>query len=203
MSRYRNARRQAADVQRIVTGTIAQFGRLDILVNNAGVQLQRSIEETSEADWDRVMAVNVKGMFLCIRSVLDPMRRNGRGSIINIGSYDGFVADPNFVAYCASKGAVHALTRAVAVDTGKDGIRCNVICPGWIETEMLQDYYDHLPDPAAARAGIAALHPVGRTGQPADVANLAVWLASDESSFCSGQQFVVDGGFTAQAPQPR
>ena len=194
---------QAADVQRIVTGTIAQFGRLDILVNNAGVQLQRSIEETSEADWDRVMAVNVKGMFLCIRSVLDPMRRNGRGSIINIGSYDGFVADPNFVAYCASKGAVHALTRAVAVDTGKDGIRCNVICPGWIETEMLQDYYDHLPDPAAARAGIAALHPVGRTGQPADVANLAVWLASDESSFCSGQQFVVDGGFTAQAPQPR
>jgi NAD(P)-dependent dehydrogenase (short-subunit alcohol dehydrogenase family) len=194
---------QAADVQKIVAGTIARFGRLDILVNNAGVQLQRSIEETSEADWDRVMAVNVKGMFLCIRAVLDPMRRNGGGAIVNIGSYDGFVADPNFTAYCASKGAVHALTRAVAVDTGRDGIRCNVICPGWIETEMLQDYYDHLPDPAAARAGIAALHPVGRTGQPADVANLAVWLASDESSFCSGQQFVVDGGFTAQAPQPR
>ena len=194
---------RTADVERIVAQAVSEFGRLDILVNNAGIQLQRSIEETSEADWDEVMDVNVKGMFLYIKAALGPMRRSGGGAVINIGSYDGFVADPNFAAYCASKGAVHALTRAVAVDLGRDNIRCNVICPGWIETEMLEDYYDHLPDPAAARAGIAGLHPVGRTGRPADVANLAVWLASDESAFCTGQQFVVDGGFTAQAPQPR
>ena len=191
------------DAARIVAYAVERFGGLDILVNNAGIQLQKSLEETSEAEWDEVMAVNVKGIFLCTRAALPALRRRGGGAIINIGSYDGFLADPNFSAYCASKGAAHALTRAMAVDLGRDGIRCNVICPGWIETEMVEDYIAHLPDPVAARASIESLHPVGRTGRPADIASLALWLASDESSFFTGQQFVADGGFTARAPQPR
>jgi meso-butanediol dehydrogenase/(S,S)-butanediol dehydrogenase/diacetyl reductase len=194
---------QAEDAARIVAHAVERFGGLDILVNNAGIQLQKSLEETSEAEWDEVMAVNVKGIFLCTRAALPALRRRGGGTIINIGSYDGFLADPNFTAYCASKGAVQALTRAMAVDLGKEGIRCNVICPGWIETEMVEDYIAHLPDPAAARANIESLHPIGRTGRPADIASLALWLASDESSFFTGQQFVADGGFTARAPQPR
>jgi len=194
---------RAQDAARIVAHAVERFGGLDILVNNAGIQLQKSFEETSEAEWDEVMAVNVKGIFLCTRAALPALRRRGGGAIVNIGSYDGFLADPNFSAYCASKGAAHALTRAMAVDLGRDGIRCNVICPGWIETEMVEDYIAHLPDPGAARASIESLHPVGRTGRPADIASLALWLASDESSFFTGQEFVADGGFTARAPQPR
>jgi len=192
----------AEDAATIVTEAVNRFGSLDILVNNAGIQLQKSLEETTEAEWDEVMAVNVKGVFLYSRAAAQALRRRGKGSIINIGSYDGFLADPNFAAYCASKGAVHALTRAIAIDLGKHGIRCNAICPGWIETEMVEDYIAHLPDPAAARANIESLHPIGRTGSPADIASLAVWLASDESAFFTGQQFVADGGFTARAPQP-
>ena len=192
---------RAEDAARIAAEAVARFGGIDILVNNAGIQIQKSMEETTEAEWDEVMAVNVKGIFLCSRAALPALRRRG-GSIINIGSYDGFLADPNFTAYCASKGAVQALTRAMAVDLGKDGIRCNVICPGWIETEMVEDYIAHLPDPAATRARIESLHPVGRTGRPSDIASLALWLASEESSFFTGQIFVADGGYTARAPQP-
>jgi len=193
---------RSADAAAIVAEAVRRFGGLDILVNNAGIQLQKPLEETSEADWDAVMAVNAKGAFLCSRAAAPELRRRGGGSIINIGSYDGFLADPNFSAYCASKGAVQALTRAIAIDLGKDRIRCNVICPGWIETEMVEDYIAHLPDPAASRARIDAMHPIGRTGKPADIASLALWLASDESAFFTGQQFVADGGFTAKAPQP-
>lgn len=193
---------RADDAAGIVAEAVRRFGGLDILVNNAGIQLQKSLEETSEAEWEEVMAVNVKGVFLCSRAAAPELRRRGGGCIINIGSYDGFLADPNFSAYCASKGAVQALTRAIAIDLGKDGIRCNVICPGWIETEMVEDYIAHLPDAAAARARIEGLHPIGRTGKPADIASLALWLASDESAFFTGQQFVADGGFTARAPQP-
>jgi NAD(P)-dependent dehydrogenase (short-subunit alcohol dehydrogenase family) len=193
---------RAEDAAGLVAEAVRRFGGLDILVNNAGIQLQKSLEETTETEWDEVMAINVKGIFLCTRAALPALRRRGGGAVVNIGSYDGFVADPNFSAYCASKGAVQALTRAIAVDLGKDGIRCNVICPGWIETEMVEDYIAHLPDPAAARASIASLHPIGRTGRPADIASLALWLASDDSAFFTGQQFVADGGFTARAPQP-
>src|SRR5262249_12309219 len=154
---------RSEDAAAMIARAVERFGGLDILVNNAGIQIQKSIEDLSEQEWDEVMAVNVKGLFLSIRAALPWLRRRGGGSIINIGSYDGFVADSNFTAYCASKGAVQALTRAVAVDLGKDRIRCNIICPGWIETEMLEDYYNHLPDPAAARASINSLHPIGRT----------------------------------------
>jgi len=193
---------RSADVDSIFARCQARFGDPDILVNNAGIQVEKTIETTTEEEWDGIMAVNLKAVFLCARAALAPMRRRGGGSIINIGSYDGFVADPGLAAYCASKGGVHALTRAIAVDHGKDGIRCNAICPGWIETEMAGAYLDSMADPAAARARLASIHPLGRTGQPADIASLALWLASSDSTFITGQQFVADGGLTARAPQP-
>ncbi len=194
---------RAGDVAGIVAQALDRFGGLDVLVNNAGIQLEKTIEHTSEKEWDRILAVNLKSVFLYARAALAPMRQRGGGSIVNIGSYDGFVADPGLAAYCASKGGVHALTRALAVDHGRDGIRCNVICPGWIETEMVEAYLASQPDPAAARRALTSIHPVGRTGQPADIAGLAAWLASDESTFVTGQLFVADGGLTARAPQPR
>jgi meso-butanediol dehydrogenase/(S,S)-butanediol dehydrogenase/diacetyl reductase len=193
---------RAADVDAVVKEAVDRFGGLDVLVNNAGVQIEKTIEQTSEEEWDRILDVNLKSVFLHARAALAPMRRRGGGSIVNIGSYDGFVADPNLAAYCASKGGVHALTRAIAVDHGRDGIRCNVICPGWIATEMAEAYLASQPDPAAARRALASIHPVGRSGRPSDIAALATWLASDESSFVTGQMFVADGGLTARAPQP-
>ena len=189
---------RAADVCAIFEHTLRRFGRLDVLVNNAAVQIEKDIEHTSEAEWDALMAVNLKGVFLCCREALAPMRAAGGGSIINVGSYDGFVADPGLAAYCASKGGVHALSRAIAVDHGKDGIRCNVICPGWIRTEMMDAYLHSLP--AGAEQGIVDQHLLGRLGRPEDIANLALWLASDESAFATGQLYVHDGGLTAHAP---
>lgn len=194
---------RADDVSAVVKQAVDRYGGLDVLVNNAGIQLEKTIEHTSETEWDRIIDINLKGVFLHARAALAPMRRRGGGSIVNIGSYDGFAADPGLAAYCASKGGVHALTRAIAVDHGGDGIRCNVICPGWIATEMAEAYLASQPDPATARRALASIHPVGRIGRPEDIAALAVWLASEESSFVTGQMFVADGGLTARAPQPR
>ena len=191
---------KVSDVAALVDFTMNQHGRFDILVNNAGVELEKGIEDTSEEEWDWLMSINLKGVFLCCKSAIPHMRRQGGGSIINIGSYDGFQADPDLVAYCASKGGVHALSRAIAVDHGKDGIRCNVICPGWIKTDMMKAYLDSHSDAEDSERLLIAQHPIGRVGQPTDIANLALWLASDESSFATGQLFVHDGGLTAHAP---
>ena len=191
-----------ADVRALFDRTQECFGRLDVLVNNAAVQLEKSIEHTSEAEWDALMDVNLKGVFLCCRQALAPMRAGGGGSIVNVGSYDGFAADPGLAAYCASKGGVHALSRAIAVDHGKDGIRCNVICPGWIRTEMMDAYLHSLPDPEAAERAVIDQHLLGRLGRPEDIANLALWLAGEESAFATGQLYVHDGGLTAHAPFP-
>jgi NAD(P)-dependent dehydrogenase (short-subunit alcohol dehydrogenase family) len=191
---------KAEDVQALVDFTLERCGRLDVLVNSAGVQLEKPIGETSEAEWDWLMGINLKGVFLCAKAALAPMRKAGGGVILNIGSYDGFAADPDLAAYCASKGGVHALSKAIAVDYGAVGIRCNAICPGWIRTEMMDAYLKSQADPAAAEQAVIAQHPVGRLGQPQDIANLATWLASDEASFASGQLFVLDGGLTAHAP---
>ena len=179
------------------------FGSLDVLVNCAAIEIEKTIEQTSEADWDRLMAVNLKGTFLTCKHALPLMRRAGGGSIVNFGSYDGFIADPELAAYCASKGAVHALTRAIAVDHGPEGIRCNAVCPGYIDTPMLQSFFGASGDIASLEAQVRDLHPVRRYGTPADVANLVLWLASDEAGYASGQLWVLDGGLTAQAQQMR
>ena len=174
-----------------------RLGALDILVNNAGVQVEKSVVDSTDADWDAVMGVNARGVFNCCRAFIPRMAKGG--SIINIGSISGNVADPGMALYNASKAFVHGLTRSIAVDHGPD-IRCNAICPGWIETGMLEAGFDLAGDPAAAKADALARHAVRRFGQPADIAAMAVCLASDAAGFASGQMFTVDGGMTAASP---
>ena len=189
----------SAALKGVVEQTLERFGKLNILVNNAGVEIDKTVEDTEEEEWDWLIDINLKGVFLGCKYAIAPLRAAGGGSIINIGSYDGFAADPGMAAYCASKGGVHALTRAVAVDHGKDGIRCNVICPGWIRTEMMDQYLASQSSADDALEAIVRQHPIGRLGEPEDIANLALWLASDESSFATGQLYVHDGGMTAHA----
>lgn len=170
---------------------------LDILVNNAGVQVEKTVADSTDADWDLVIGANCRGVFNMCRACIPVMAKGG--SIINIGSISGNVADPSMALYNASKAFVHGLTRSIAVDHGPD-IRCNAICPGWINTGMLEAGFDLAADPAAARADALARHAARRFGQPADIAAMAVWLASDEASFATGQFFTIDGGMTAASP---
>ncbi|WP_170785375.1 SDR family NAD(P)-dependent oxidoreductase [Ruegeria lacuscaerulensis] len=169
----------------------------DILVNNAGVQVEKTVVDTTDADWELVMGVNARGVFNCCRAFVPLMPKGG--SIINIGSISGNVADPSMALYNASKAFVHGLTRSIAVDHGPD-IRCNAICPGWIETGMLDAGFDLADDPAKAKQDALARHAVRRFGKPDDIAAMAVWLASNEAAFATGQLFVIDGGMTAASP---
>jgi len=181
----------------------ASHGRLEILVNTAGIEIERTIEETSLEEWNRIFAVNVTGTFLVSKHALPLMRAAGGGSIVNFGSYDGFLADPGLAAYCATKGAVHALTRAMACDHGPDNIRVNAICPGYIDTPMLQSFFGSAGDIESLKEEVRRVHPIRRYGTPEDAANLVNWLASDEARYASGQLWVLDGGLTAQAQQMR
>jgi len=179
----------------------ARCGQLDILVNAAGIEIEKTIEETTLAQWNRVFAVNATGTFLVSKYALPLLRQSGSASIINFGSYDGFIADPGLAAYCASKGAVHALTRAMACDHGPEGIRVNAICPGYIDTPMLRGFFRDHGDIESLEAAVRAVHPTRRYGTPDDVANLVNWLASDEARYASGQLWILDGGLTAQVQQ--
>ncbi|MEM7301135.1 MAG: SDR family oxidoreductase [Pseudomonadota bacterium] len=172
-------------------------GSIDILVNNAGIQVEKTIADSTDADWDLVMGVNARGVFNMCRAFIP--RMNDGASIINIGSISGYVADPSMAIYNASKAFVHGLTRSIAVDHGP-ALRCNTICPGWIETGMLDAGFDLASDPQKAKADALARHAVRRFGKPQDIANMAVWLASDAASFASGQSYTVDGGLTAASP---
>jgi len=188
-------------VDALVAAAVAETGRLDVMVNNAGVQVEKPIEDTTDDEFDHVMDVNVRGVFNCCRAAVRQMATQaGGGSIVNIGSIAGNQADHAMAVYNASKGAVHALTRAIATDNGRQGVRCNAISPGWIMTALADAALELADDPDAARASAVARHPVGRMGHPADIAGLAVYLASDESAFVSGSCFTIDGGLTAQSP---
>ena len=183
----------AAAVEALAAG----FDGLDILVNNAGVQIEKTVTDTTDEDWNLLMGANAKGVFLMCRALIPRMAPGG--SIINIGSISGQTADPGLALYNASKAFVHGLTRSIAVDHGPD-VRCNAICPGWIMTGMADAAFAVASDPGIAKTDALARHPAGRFGQPSDIAAMAAWLASDQSGFTTGQCFVVDGGLTAASP---
>ena len=180
----------------------AHFGGADILVNNAGFMFEQHIEDMHEDDWDRMMIVNMRAPVFIAKALLPQMRRRGGGSIINIGSIEGIGANPYHAAYCGSKAGVHGFTRALAVDLGKDGVRCNAIAPGWINSDLSNDYINAQPNPVQARKELDAMHPAGRTGEPEDIGGTVVFLASEESAFITGQVIVVDGGRTVKLPLP-
>lgn len=188
---------QAPQVEQGIAATVARFGRLDVVVNNAGALHVATAADTSEDDWDRLMAINLKGPFLVSRAAVREMRRTGGGSIVNIGSVLGLVAMPKRAAYAASKGGLLQLTRAMAIDHAAENIRVNCICPAIVETELVAGLFATQPDPQAARRARQQTIPLGRFGQPADVAQLALFLASDESAWITGAAIPVDGGLTA------
>jgi len=187
------------DVERLMAAAEAAGGP-NALVANAAIQYERTIEDTPPEDWDRVLGINLKGVYLCARAAVPRMRRLGGGSIVNMASVNGFWVEPQLGAYCTAKGGVINLTRAIALDFGKDGIRCNCICPGYIDTGMAQRYFQVQDDPQAAREEAGRLHALGRIGRPEEVAAVALFLCSDESSFCTAQPFIVDGGLSAGVP---
>ncbi|MBX2884426.1 MAG: SDR family oxidoreductase [Granulosicoccus sp.] len=202
-----------SDAQSLAEKVSKNHGKLDILVNAAGVELEKTIEDTSLEEWNQSFAVNVTGTFLTSKYCLPLLRcavtENHTASLINFGSYDGFIADPGLAAYCASKGAVHALTRAMACDHGPQGIRVNAICPGYIDTPMLQSFFNG--EGSGGQGGgidtlqqaVRDIHPMRSYGTPDDIANLVNWLASDEARYASGQLWVLDGGLSAQVQQMR
>ncbi len=179
----------------------ARWDKLDILVNAAGIEIEKTIEDTTLEEWNRIFAINVTGMFLTSKYALPLVRKSAAASIINFGSYDGYIADPGLAAYCATKGAVHALTRAMACDHGPEGIRVNAICPGYVDTPMLQSFFGESGDIESLKKAVRDVHPTRTYGTPEDIANLVNWLASDEARYASGQLWVLDGGLSAQVQQ--
>lgn len=192
-----------ADAVAVMSAIREQHGQLQILVNAAGIEIETTIEDTSLEDWNRIFAINVTGTFLTSKYALPLMREAGGGSIINFGSYDGFIADPSLAAYCATKGAVHALTRAMACDHGPENIRVNAICPGYVDTPMLQSFFGDSGDIESLKQAVRDVHPMRRYGTPSDIANLVNWLAGDEARYASGQLWIIDGGLSCQVQQMR
>lgn len=179
----------------------AVAGGLDILVNNAGIMREGTVEQSPLQDWYDQIAVNLTAPFLLMRHGMEMLRKSG-GAIVNVGSIEGLGNNPCHPAYGASKAALHGLTRAVAVDHGPDGVRCNAVAPGWIDTPLNVDFIEGMENPDQLRAEIGSIHPIGRTGAPEEVAKLICWLASDEASFVTGQIYTIDGGRMAKLSLP-
>ena len=183
---------------RIVGTARAELGPVSILVNNAGVQVEKTVADSTDDDWTQVVGTNCRGVFNLCRAFL-AQGPETTGSIVNIGSISGDVADPSMALYNASKAFVHGLTRSIAVDHGPR-IRCNALRPGWIMTGMAEAGFALARDPARARTDALARHPVRRFGTPEDIADAVAWLVSDQASFVTGQCFTIDGGLTAASP---
>lgn len=188
---------KAKDAAHAVRETAKHFGRLNVLVNNAGMLHASTIEGIAEEEWDRLMTINLKGPFLMCRAALPEFRKAGGGAIINVGSVLGLVAMKDRAAYCASKGGVTLLTKAMALDHAHENIRSNCICPSIVETELVQGLFAASEEGKALRKARIGQIPIGRMGRPEDVAELAVFLASDESSWLTGAAIPLDGGLSA------
>jgi NAD(P)-dependent dehydrogenase (short-subunit alcohol dehydrogenase family) len=186
-----------ADVQALVERAVAATGRLDVMCNNAGIGSTADPQSCTVEEWDRVFAVNARGVFLGTRFALGPMLEQRRGAIVNTASVAGLIGLPDRAAYCASKGAVIAFTRQVAVQYATRGIRCNCVCPGTVDSPWVGRLLDAADDPVAARAALVARQPVGRLGTPLEVARAAFYLASDDADFITGSALTIDGGMVA------
>jgi NAD(P)-dependent dehydrogenase (short-subunit alcohol dehydrogenase family) len=186
-------------VQTLVAQTLEAFSQVHVLLNNAAIQVNKTVEDTTVEEWNREINVNLGGVFLCSKFFLPHLRRT-RGCIINMSSVNGFFVEPMCAGYCATKAAIIGLTKAMAIDHGKEGIRVNCICPGYIDAGLAWGYFEAQPDPAAARAAAGKLHALWRIGRPEEVGRVAVFLASDEASFMTGSAVVVDGGFGSGLP---
>jgi len=191
---------RAAEVESLVDAALARFGRIDVLCNIAGRSVFGDLLSTNETQWDEILASNLKSVFLCSRAVLPGMIERRSGVVVNMGSVWGLAAGSHAAAYCASKGAILALTRSMAIDYAKHGVRVNALCPGGVETPMIDRYAEALPNvsPTAARNFLKTGHPLGRLAEPAEIAKAALFLACDDSSFMTGSELVVDGGFLAR-----
>ena len=188
---------RSEETRRAVEEVEKAFGQVNVLVNNAGIWSASTVETISEQDWDRVIETNLKGPFLMSRAVLPSMRRAGGGAIVNVGSVLGLVGLKERAAYCASKGAVTLLTKAMALDHAHENIRVNCVCPAIVETELVKGLFSETEEGRKTREARIATLPLGRIGQPNDVAETAAFLASDESSWITGTAIPIDGGLTA------
>ena len=189
-------------VETFVQRVVEEYGAPAILVNNAGIMTESAIADLTVEDWDRTLNVNLRGPLLMAKHVVPHMRADDRPAIVNIGSLEGFAGNPHHAAYIASKAGLHGLTLSLAIDLGPQGIRANAIAPGWIDTDLNKRYLDDLPDRGEAYRQLGRIHPLGHIGDPGDVANVAVWLASDAARFVTGQIIKVEGGCTAKLPLP-
>jgi NAD(P)-dependent dehydrogenase (short-subunit alcohol dehydrogenase family) len=188
-----------ASVAALVAFTIEQFSKIDVLVNNAAIQVNKTIEDTSFEEWNAQMSVNVGGVFLCSKLMLPYLKKTG-GNIVNMSSVNGYFVEPSCAGYCATKAAIIGLTKALAIDHGHQGIRVNCICPGYIDAGLAEGYFQSQADPAQSRIDAGKLHALWRIGKPEEVAQVAMFLASDDASFVTGSAYVVDGGFGSGLP---
>lgn len=186
-----------AQVEALVKSCVERTGRLDVMCNNAGIGSITDVLACSADEWDRVFEVNVRGVFLGTKAALPHMLAAGSGVIVNTASVAGLVGLPNRAAYCASKGAVISLTKQVAVQYAEQGVRCNCVCPGTVDSPWVGRLLDQADDPVAMRAALVARQPLGRLAQPDEVAGLVVYLASADAAFVTGAAWVIDGGIAA------
>lgn len=182
----------SAQVQSMISEVVEAFGRIDVMFNNAGYHISKSVEATSEEEWDYIINTNLKSVFLCSKYALPHLRKT-KGCIINMSSMVGLIGQSNAGAYSASKGGIVAMTKGMALDFAQDGIRVNCICPGWVTTPLVEDWFSQQQDPGKAREHIYGAHPLGRIASIEEVGRAALFLASSDASFVTGVALPVDG----------
>lgn len=187
--------RDTVSVQQMIADVIGEFGKIDTLVNNAGYHISKTVEETSEEEWDFIINTNLRSVFLCSKYALPHLKKT-KGSIINISSMVGLVGQSNAGAYSATKGGIIAMSKGMALDFAGDGVTVNVICPGWIQTPLVEDWFSQQKDPKGAREYIYSRHPLGRIGTVEECGRAAVYLASKDAEFVTGTTINVEGGIT-------